>query len=85
MFWVQAGLRVAAPQETSGYASGSIHRTNSDIRKVVFQSGGPSDKARKVGIFRMYGPPPSCKRKSELGSWSAPMYSAFSGVNDSWP
>jgi len=25
----------------------------------------------------MYGPPPSCKRKDELGSWSAPMYSAL--------
>jgi hypothetical protein len=33
----------------------------------------------------MYGPPQSCKRKTNIGSWSAPMYSAFSGVVDSGP
>jgi hypothetical protein len=33
----------------------------------------------------MYGPPQSCKRKTKNGSWSALMYSAFSGVSDSEP
>jgi hypothetical protein len=33
----------------------------------------------------MYGPPQSCKRKKKNGSWSAPMYSAFSGVRNSGP
>jgi len=39
----------------------------------------------EVGIIGMYGPPQSCKRKTKNGSWSAPMYSAFSGVIDSGP
>jgi hypothetical protein len=38
-----------------------------------------------AGIIGMYGPPQSCKRKAKNGSWSAPMYSAFGGVIDSWP
>jgi hypothetical protein len=33
----------------------------------------------------MYGPPQSCKRKMSDDSWSAPMYSALSGVVDSGP
>jgi hypothetical protein len=36
-------------------------------------------------LIGMYGPPQSCKRKMKNGSWSAPMYSAFSGVTDSGP
>src|ERR1700687_2417621 len=36
-----------------------------------------------VVIDGMYGPPQSCKRKTKNGSWSAPMYSALSGVRDS--
>jgi hypothetical protein len=50
----------------------------------------PSAKAisirpEKQGIIGMYGPPQCCKRKTKNGIWSAPMYSAFSGVNDSGP
>ena len=33
----------------------------------------------------MYGPPPVCKRNLKMTVWSAPMYSAFSGVCDPWP
>src|ERR1700730_19239426 len=36
-------------------------------------------------LIGMYGPPQSCKRKTKDGSWSAPMYSALSGVSDSGP
>src|SRR4029077_5086208 len=36
-------------------------------------------------IIGMYGPPQNCKRKIEMTVWSAPMYSAFRGVQDSWP
>jgi hypothetical protein len=42
----------------------------------------PAELAAFTG---MYGPPQSCKRKTKNGSWSAPMYSAFSGVSDSGP
>jgi hypothetical protein len=38
-----------------------------------------------TSVTGMYGPPQSCKRKTKNGSWSAPMYSAFSGVSDSGP
>jgi hypothetical protein len=38
-----------------------------------------------TALTGMYGPPQSCKRKTKNGSWSAPMYSAFSGVSDSGP
>src|ERR1035437_367249 len=38
-----------------------------------------------ISIIGMYGPPQSCKRKTKNGRWSAPMYSASSGVNDSGP
>ena len=37
------------------------------------------------GLLRMYGPPQSCNRKTNNGRWSAPMYSALSGVSDSGP
>ena len=40
---------------------------------------------RLTRLPEMYGPPQSCKRKTKNGSWSAPMYSAFSGVSDSGP
>ena len=36
-------------------------------------------------IIGMYGPPQNCKRKIKMTVWSAPMYSAFGGVQDSWP
>jgi hypothetical protein len=36
-------------------------------------------------LIGMYGPPQSCKRKTKHGRWSAPMYSALSGVTDSGP
>src|SRR6202790_2486848 len=36
-------------------------------------------------LIGMYGPPQSCKRKTNNGIWSAPMYSALSGVTDSGP
>jgi hypothetical protein len=36
-------------------------------------------------LLGMYGPPQCCKRKMNNGSWSAPMYSASSGVIDSGP
>ena len=36
-------------------------------------------------IIGMYGPPQNCKRKIEITVWSGPMYSAFGGVQDSWP
>jgi hypothetical protein len=39
----------------------------------------------RYGDTGMYGPPQNCKRKTNDGSWSAPMYSALSGVNDSGP
>src|SRR5882724_885845 len=39
----------------------------------------------RLRLIGMYGPPQSCKRKTKNGSWSAPMYSAFSGVSDSGP
>src|ERR1700688_1150957 len=38
-----------------------------------------------AGVIGMYGPPQRCKRKTNDGSWSAPMYSALSGVTDSGP
>ena len=33
----------------------------------------------------MYGPPQICKRKLVMTFWSAPMYSASGGANDSGP
>jgi hypothetical protein len=44
--------------------------------------GGPDTVLRIIG---MYGPPPVCKRNLTMTVWSAPMYSAFSGVCNSWP
>jgi hypothetical protein len=43
------------------------------------------DKAAVLLNIGMYGPPLVCKRNLKMTGWSAPMYSAFGGVSDSWP
>jgi hypothetical protein len=62
------------------------------LPRVSFRNDRP--KARLVAewyegnatsLIGMYGPPQSCKRKTNNGSWSALMYSALSGVRDSGP
>ena len=66
---------------------------SSDTSLLMEVSGEGPDGGltRKLGAtFResltgLYGPPLGCKRKMINGSWSAVMYSAFSGVIDSGP
>jgi hypothetical protein len=37
------------------------------------------------GLTGMYGPPLCRKRKMRVTGWSAQMYTAFVGVDHSWP
>src|SRR5437870_9268234 len=41
-----------------------------------------TDPCFEKSFIEMYGPPQNCKRKTKDDSWSALMYSAFSGVRD---
>src|SRR6266851_9037560 len=47
---------------------------------TLFAQCPPQKVSSTTSLHAMYGPPQSCKRKTKNGSWSAPMYSAFSGV-----
>jgi lipid-binding SYLF domain-containing protein len=57
--------------------------------KQILQAEVASPKAGwplvATRITGMYGPPQRCKRKTKNDRWSAPMYSALSGVSDSGP
>ena len=66
-----------------------IAKLNDDLFKMTLSELTASRRAYpqrpRNGIIGMYGPPQRCKRKTNDGSWSALMYSASSGVNDSGP
>ena len=55
-----------------------------ELREKLSASEARS-QSEPIAIIGMYGPPQNCKRKIEMTVWSAPMYSAFGGVQDPWP
>ena len=82
---------VGGTGQDSGERSERTRRAESWLGEPTKQNGDES-RARlgAAALFafaghNMYGPPQSCKRKLKMTIWSAPMYSAFVGVSDSWP
>ena len=78
------------------YSKGAPFYNASSSKKVAAKSfilQGDAEPLSSVPVWAepsqlligMYGPPRRCKRKMKNGSWSAPMYSALSGVIDSGP
>ena len=52
------------------------------VPTYIFDQDNEGSCTANIG---MYGPPQDCKRNPRLTFGSAPMYSAFGGVNGSWP
>ncbi len=76
----------AAFSISGGFAAGRADACCSWFTDEIMEGSDPNGPhGAYEALTGMYGPTQSCKRKTKNGSWSAPMYSAFSGVSDSGP
>ena len=62
-----------------------LQEDSSDACVSIDALASAAERLRSNGLTGMYGPPPCRKRKMKLTGWSAQMYSAFNGAQDSGP